>query len=144
MLSIFLLFPLAVNGQQDEESEDASGGLWEVLRSVGDASTGLAGLIQPERMSVFSESELEDVETHLASDNKINLLDTRLGPLDVMHTIGPGWDWFDLVDRSHSLSVSDLVVRVLKLPSIIASKEIADREKDRAMLPVLRRCLEER
>ena len=76
--------------------------------------------------------------------NKINLLDTKLGPLDVMQTIGPGWDWSDLIDRSHPLRVSDLVVQVLDLASIIASKEIADREKDRAMLPVLRRCLEER
>jgi len=76
--------------------------------------------------------------------NQVNLLDTRLGPLDVMQTIGPGWGWSDLIDRSHSLRVSDLEVRVLELPSIIASKEVADREKDRAMLPVLRRCLEER
>lgn len=77
-------------------------------------------------------------------NNKINLLDTRLGPLDVMQTIGPGWDWSELINRSHSLRVGDLVVWVLELPSIIESKEIADREKDRAMLPVLRRCLEER
>ena len=76
--------------------------------------------------------------------NKISLLDTRLGPLDVMQTIGPGWEWSDLIDRSHRLRVSDLEVWVLDLPSIIASKEIAGREKDRAMLPVLRRCLEER
>ena len=76
--------------------------------------------------------------------NKINLLDTSLGPLDVMQTIGPGWGWSDLIDRSHRLRVGDLEVRVLDLRSIIESKEIADREKDRAMLPVLRRCLEER
>ena len=76
--------------------------------------------------------------------NKINLLTTRLGPLDVMQTIGPGWEWSDLIDKSHRLRLSDLEVRVLDLRWIIASKELADREKDRAMLPVLRRCLEER
>ncbi len=76
--------------------------------------------------------------------NKINLLDTSLGPLDVMQTIGPDWDWSDLIDRSHPLHVGDLEVRVLDQPSIIESKEIADREKDRAMQPLLRRCLEER
>lgn len=76
--------------------------------------------------------------------NKINLLDTRLGPLDVMQSIGPGWEWSDLIDRSHRLQVGDLQVWVLDLASIIASKEMANREKDRAMLPVLRRCLEER
>jgi hypothetical protein len=76
--------------------------------------------------------------------NKINLLTTRLGPLDVMQTIGPGWEWSDLIDRSHRLRLGDLEVRVLDLRWIIASKELADREKDRAMLPLLRRCLEER
>ena len=48
------------------------------------------------------------------------------------------------IDKSHRLRLSDLEVRVLDLRWIIASKELADREKDRAMLPVLRRCLEER
>ena len=75
--------------------------------------------------------------------NKVNLLETRLGPLDVMQSIGSGWEWSDLVERSHLLRVGDLEVRVLELPAIIASKELADREKDRAMLPVLRRTLEE-
>ena len=76
--------------------------------------------------------------------NKVNLLETKLGPLDVMQSIGDSWEWSDLVDRSHLLRVGDLEVRVLELPSIIASKELADREKDRAMLPVLRRTLEEK
>jgi len=76
--------------------------------------------------------------------NKVNLLETQLGPLDVMQSIGPGWEWSDLIDRSHRLHVGDLEVWVLDLPSIIASKEMANREKDRAMLPVLRRCLEEK
>lgn len=40
--------------------------------------------------------------------------------------------------------VSGLEVRVLDLASIIESKLIADRDKDRAMLPVLRRTLEEK
>jgi hypothetical protein len=77
-------------------------------------------------------------------NNKINLLDTRFGPLDVMQSIGSGWEWSELIDRSHRLRVGDLEVWVLDLPSIIESKELANREKDRAMLPVLRRCLEER
>ncbi len=76
--------------------------------------------------------------------NKINLLETSLGPLDVMQSIGPGWQWSDLVDRSHVLGVGDLSIRVLELSAIIESKQLADREKDRAMLPVLRRTLEEK
>lgn len=76
--------------------------------------------------------------------NKINLLETNLGPLDVMQSIGPGWQWSDLVDRSHELGVGDLSIRVLELTAIIESKQLANREKDRAMLPVLRRTLEEK
>jgi hypothetical protein len=76
--------------------------------------------------------------------NKINLLETSLGPLDVMQSIGPGWQWSDLVDRSHELRVGDLNIRVLELSAIIESKQLANREKDRAMLPVLRRTLEEK
>jgi hypothetical protein len=76
--------------------------------------------------------------------NKVNLLETRLGPLDVMESVGPGWQWSDLVDRSHVLRVGDLEVRVLELAAIIESKEVANREKDRAMLPLLRRTLEEK
>jgi hypothetical protein len=87
--------------------------------------------------------EIRPTQERLRS-NKINLLDTKLGPLDVMQSIGPGWEWPELVDRSHRLRVGELEVWVLDLASIIASKELANREKDRAMLPVLRRCLEER
>ena len=76
--------------------------------------------------------------------NKINLLETELGPLDVMQSVGPEWGWSDLVERSHVLKVGDLEVRVLKLGSVIESKELANREKDQAMLPVLRRTLEEK
>jgi len=76
--------------------------------------------------------------------NKVNLLETRHGPLDVMQGIGPGWEWSDLVERSHVLRVGDLDLRVLKLAAVIESKELADREKDRAMLPVLRRTLDEK
>ena len=76
--------------------------------------------------------------------NEVNLLQTRLGPLDAMQSIGPGWVWTDLVDRSRMLRVGDLDLRVLELASIIESKVVADREKDRAMLPVLRRTLEEK
>ncbi len=69
------------------------------------------------------------------ASNKINLLETSLGP---------DWDWADLVSRSRLLEVGGLDLRVLKLASVIESKELADREKDRAMLPVLRRTLEEK
>ena len=81
---------------------------------------------------------LERLET-----NEVNLLDTNLGPLDAMQRIGANWSWDDVVERSHVVQLSGLEVRVLDLASIIESKLIANRDKDRAMLPVLRRTLEE-
>jgi hypothetical protein len=78
------------------------------------------------------------------ASNKTNLLDTKLGPLDAMQRIGPDWSWAEVVERSHILKVGDLEVRVLELPSIIESKMAVNRDKDRAMLPVLRRTLEEK
>ena len=81
---------------------------------------------------------LERLESH-----KVNLLETKLGPLDAMQSIGAQWTWNDVEERSHLLEVGKLAIRVLDLAAIIESKVAADREKDRAMLPVLRQTLEE-
>jgi hypothetical protein len=74
--------------------------------------------------------------------NAVNLLETRLGPLDVMRSVGAGWGYEELLGRSHSVELDALRVRVLDLAEVIATKEAAGREKDRAMLPLLRRTLE--
>lgn len=76
--------------------------------------------------------------------NVINLMSTRLGPVDAMQRIGADWRWEDLVDRSHVVEVGNLEVRVLDLDANIESKTAAGRDKDMAMLPVLRRTLAER
>lgn len=73
---------------------------------------------------------------------RVNLLETRLGLLDVMHEVGAGWRYGDLVARSHVRQIEELRVLVLDLGDVIASKEVAGRDKDRAMLPLLRRTLE--
>ena len=73
---------------------------------------------------------------------RVNLLETRLGLLDVMHEVGAGWRYEDLVARSHVREIEELRVQVLDLGDVIASKEVAGRDKDRAMLPLLRRTLE--
>ena len=62
---------------------------------------------------------------------------------DATQWIGAGWDFADLISRSRERKVGDLAVRVLDLAAVIESKEAAGREKDAAMLPVLRRTLEE-
>ena len=66
---------------------------------------------------------------------------TDSGPLDVLETIGAGLTYSDVVGDSHLYDVEGDPVRVLGLATIIRSKEEANRDKDRATLPVLRRTL---
>lgn len=73
--------------------------------------------------------------------HRMNLLETRLGRLDVMTSIAPGWTWEDLLPRSRQIEIGRLTVRVLALEAVIESKEAAGRDKDRAALPHLREAL---
>jgi len=66
---------------------------------------------------------------------------TKFRPLDVLHTIGDGLTYSDLLSRTRERQVGDVVVRVLDLAAVIESKEQANRDKDRAALPVLRQTL---
>lgn len=72
---------------------------------------------------------------------RIQRLVTRFGILDVLAKIGHALTYPDLADRTHWIDVGDLRVRVLDLEMIIRSKEEANREKDRATLPLLRSAL---
>lgn len=74
-----------------------------------------------------------------------HLLMTREGPLDVLGHVGRERTYEDLLSRSLVLDLGDgLSVRVLGLEALIQVKEEVGREKDLAMLPVLRRTLEEK
>jgi hypothetical protein len=71
---------------------------------------------------------------------------TDAGDLDVLVDI-PGRDgvrrvYEDLASRSHVLDYAGISVHVAGLDDIIASKEWADRPKDRAALPELRQLQE--
>ena len=72
---------------------------------------------------------------------RLHRLVTPMGALDVMLTIGNGLTYGDLLGNSKVMEVAGFKVRVLGLETIILSKEQADRDKDRATLPVLRRTL---
>lgn len=58
-----------------------------------------------------------------------------------MQTIGHGWRYADLVPKAHVRELGDIKVQVLDLEAVIASKEDAGRDKDIAMLAVLRHTL---
>jgi hypothetical protein len=93
--------------------------------------------MQPER-------RLKPNASHLASAGHLNLI-TRYGPLDLLGTIGRDLGYQDLAPHSVELDISEgLRIRVLDLETLIAIKEELGGEKDRAVLPILRRTLEEK
>lgn len=64
-------------------------------------------------------------------------LRTRLGDLDIVLVPAGTTGYDELVDRALTLDVRGVVVSVASLDDVIRSKERADRDKDRAVLPVL-------
>ncbi len=93
--------------------------------------------IQPER-------RLRPSIDHLRGPGHLNLL-TRYGPLDVLGTVGSGLAYGDLLPRSHYMDIGGgVAIRVLDLEILIEIKESLSGEKDRAVLPILRRTLEEK
>ena len=93
--------------------------------------------IQPSR-------RLKPDASHLHSPGPHNLL-TSCGPVDVWGTIGRGLTYQDLLPHTIEMEIGEGVrVRVLDLATIIALKEELAGEKDLAVLPTLRRTLEQK
>lgn len=72
------------------------------------------------------------------------LLDSDLGPVDVLCEIGVGQDYDWLLPRSEELARDTRRVRIVSLPTLIELKTAAGRVKDRMAIPVLVATLEER
>jgi hypothetical protein len=92
--------------------------------------------IQPER-------RLRPAASHLASPGH-QLLITRFGALDVLGAIEPGGDYADLLPHTDEMQLGTLAVRVLDLKTLMTIKETIGRDKDRAVLAVLKRTLKEK
>ncbi len=71
-----------------------------------------------------------------------HLLSTEAGDLDVLRE-SSGFDYARLVREAVELEVANMKVKFAPLRLIIEMKELADRPKDRAILPLLRAALEE-
>ena len=76
------------------------------------------------------------------ADVKVNLLQTDLGHLDLLQSVGDGLDFQKLLRSCKEIEIAGQVVRVMDLESLVESKRFADRPKDRAALPVLSQLLE--
>jgi len=83
-------------------------------------------------------------ESHLSSPGH-QLLMTKGGPLDLLGEIGKGRDYKELLKNTFTLKISEnLKVRLLTLETLIETKEEAAQERDKAVLAILRRTLEEK
>jgi hypothetical protein len=78
----------------------------------------------------------------LAGDGH-NLLMTRVGPLDALGSIGAGLSYEALLPETVAMQLDAFVVRLLSLEALIRVKEELARDKDRAMIAILRRTLDE-
>jgi predicted nucleotidyltransferase len=81
--------------------------------------------------------------SHLASEGH-QLLTTRAGHLDLLGIIGSHRGYEELLPLSIEQEVAGVKVRVLSLAAVIQTKKETGRDKDRAMLPLLERTLEEK
>jgi hypothetical protein len=73
-----------------------------------------------------------------------HLLMTTMGPVDVLGMVGGGRDYAALLPHSMEVAIGDgSQIRILDLPTLILTKQEAGRDKDRLVLPILRRTLEE-
>lgn len=86
-------------------------------------------------------SELSPTHEHLAGGGHL-LLNTMAGALDVLAFIGDGRTYADLCQHTLSIKLDDGEVQILDLQTIILSKEECGRDKDLAMLPLLRSTLQ--
>lgn len=111
-----------------DQTEDNIGRLVVLLREVNASYRDPAGrVIEPDAQKLAT--------FHM------NLLRTDLGALDILTTIGHGLKYRDLVLRSRKYALAEVNVRAIDLPTLIESKEYANREKDRYALVFLRKTL---
>jgi len=89
------------------------------------------------------ERRITPDSSHLASSGH-QLLMTRFGPLDLLGTIGANHGYDDLLAYCEEMQVAGMRLRVLNLRTLIRVKEETGQEKDKAVLPILRRTLEEK
>lgn len=72
-----------------------------------------------------------------------HLLITRDGPLDVLGMVGRGRGYSDLLNKTVGMDVGGMTIRILDLPGLIEVKEETITEKDKVVLAILHRLLEE-
>jgi len=67
-----------------------------------------------------------------------------MGPLDLLGTIGIGHSYEDLLAHTVELEAGGLRLRMLDLGALIEVKKETMSDKDKAVIPILQRTLEEK
>ena len=74
-----------------------------------------------------------------------SLLMTEYGPLDLLGSTVGGQGYEELLTKTEEVDLGmGTNVKILDLPTLIRMKEQLGRDRDRAVLPILRKTLEER
>jgi hypothetical protein len=101
----------------------------------------LAAALRDIRARVRTEAEPDGVRFSVDADflrrTQLVNLTTRYGDFDIAFQPAGSGGYQDLVSDAIELEIDGTLVRVASLANIIRSKEIANRPKDRATLPIL-------
>ena len=101
----------------------------------------LAGALRDMDARIRSDTESDGVPFSLDADflGRMNLvnLTTRFGDFDIAFRPAGSHGYDDLVQRATEVAIDGTIVPVASLADIIRSKEVANRPKDRATLPIL-------
>jgi len=74
-----------------------------------------------------------------------HLLMTRFGPLDLLGSTAADEGYDELLKHTEQIEIAEgICLRILDLPTLIRLKERLGRDRDKAVLPILRKTLEER
>lgn len=112
-------------------------------KNLGRLSAALKKLEARIRTEAIAEGLPFDHDARSLANMSLLNLTTRFGDLDIsIEPIGTtGYE--DLVRDAESFELGGVRVLVASLADVVRSKEAAGREKDRLVLPTLRRLLEE-
>lgn len=115
----------------------------DIVPELSDANIEALGAALADLDAVFRQRpDLKPAQEHLRTTGH-KLLATSAGPLDVLGAIGKGQGYSELVHETLIVETWNMRVRVLELAALIRIKEVVAHEKDLAVLPILRRTLEE-
>ncbi len=95
-------------------------------------------------LDVVHSREPANIDRLLAALSALGAHARGAGPLDLLGVIAHDRGYEDLVCHSTEVTVSGMCLRLLDLETLIETKETIARDKDLAVLAILRRTLEEK